>query len=551
MTRWIIASAAVILSALLHSGLARAAIYPGRGITTSTGNQRGLYLAIRPATAPPLSQAKINAIRASERVTREFFAEASGGKLDLRYTDVVDVPIALALNPQDNQLHRPNDWWGIAENYVRNTYGLDPESYQLNLFDVSATPEDVNQGWSGVATFPGNNLAMQAAPGPGWGQLVVDHELGHRVGAPHSSAWRLSDNNNFNPYIWNAKKQAYDEYAPALHGLSPVAYGVELDDYGDPLSVMGNISNGTFSVRQKRVNMNWLSSGQVPDLNATGDGVYRVYAHDELQATLNEQANVMGVVAGYAPNSQYGLTFTRNDQIFNKGANSFQNRTDAFTLEYRSQEEGVFVYLNDGLLDLDLAGGSDRNDRRRSLQVGDRFEDIIVSPSYFVGTGATNEWAAIGAPPPTPFHQLRPNWFEFNVLADGQDAIGKYVEIAVNTISYVPPGDLNNDGLFDQLDVNAFVSHWRASTIGFNSMAQWMMGDLDNSGLVDLDDAFRLREILTINSGRSIEFMHLVPEPHFFGSVTSCVVIGAAICSRRKRLFDRPSAFKTEPSSRV
>lgn len=126
-------------------------------------------MAIRPDTAPSLSQAKIDAIRARERVTREYYAEASGGKLDLRYTDVVDVPITLVLNPQDNQLHRPNDWWGIAENYVRNTYGLEPDSYQLNLFDVNATPEDVNQGWSGVATFPGNNLVMLAAPGPGWG----------------------------------------------------------------------------------------------------------------------------------------------------------------------------------------------------------------------------------------------------------------------------------------------------------------------------------------------------------------------------------------------
>jgi hypothetical protein len=153
--------------------------------------------------------------------------------------DIVDVPITLVTNPQDNQLHRPHDWWGPAENYVRNQLGLEPESYQLNLFDVSATPEDVNQGWAGLATFPGNNLAMQTALGAGWGQLVVDHELGHRVGAPHSSAWRLSDNNNFNPHVWNDKKQTYVEYSPTLHGLSPVAYGVELDEYGDPLSVMG------------------------------------------------------------------------------------------------------------------------------------------------------------------------------------------------------------------------------------------------------------------------------------------------------------------------
>jgi hypothetical protein len=209
--------------------------------------------------------------------------------------------------------------------------------------------------------------------------------------------------------------------------------------------------------------------------------------------------------------------------VFNKGANAFQNRTNALTLEYRSQEEGVFVYLNDGLLDMNLAGGSDRNDQRRSLQVGDSFEDVVVSPSYFVGTGAANEWAAIGAPPPTPFHRLRPNWFEFDVLTSGQDAIGKYVDIAVNTVTYVPPGDLNSDGFFNQLDVNAFASHWRADTDGLNSVAQWMMGDLDNSGRVELNDAYLLRKILIEQSGQSYTLMRSIPEPS--GAVLSCMII--------------------------
>lgn len=537
MVRWLEYVVAMSL-AFLASPDSHGAVFPGRGLTTSTGNQRGLYLVVRPDTAPPLSQTKINAIRASENVTREFFAEASGGRLDLRYADIVDVPMTLITGQQDNQLHRPNDWWGLAENFVRTQYGLEPESYQLNLFDVSATPEDVNQGWSGVATFPGNNLAMQVAPGHGWGQLVVDHEIGHRVGAPHSSAWRLSDDSRFNPYVWDERKNNYVEYSATLHGLSPLAYGVELDDYGDPLSVMGNISQGMFSVHQKRVNMGWLSSGQVPSLDVTGDGVYRVYAHDELQAMLNVTANVMGVVSGYEANSQYGLTFTRNDQVFNKGANAFQNRTDVLTLEYRSQEEAVFVYLNDGLLDLNLAGGTDRNDRRRSLQVGDQFEDVVVSPSYFVGTGAANEWATIGAPPPTPYYQLRPNWYEFDIMAKGQDAIGKYVEIAVNTISYVPPGDLNNDGLFDQLDVNAFVSHWRADTNGLDSVAQWMMGDLNNSGIVDLDDAYLLREILLDNANQAFGLVSRVPEPTTF-AITIFLMCSGSVYVRSIQLNRR------------
>jgi hypothetical protein len=133
VARCIVCAVSVWSLAIFFSPTAWAAVYPGRGITASTGNQRGLYLVLRPDTAPPLNQAKIDAIRASEAVTREFYAEASGGKLDLHYADIVDVPITLVTNPQDNQLHRPHDWWGPAENYVRNQLGLEPESYQLNL----------------------------------------------------------------------------------------------------------------------------------------------------------------------------------------------------------------------------------------------------------------------------------------------------------------------------------------------------------------------------------------------------------------------------------
>ncbi|MCA9236433.1 MAG: dockerin type I repeat-containing protein [Planctomycetales bacterium] len=509
-----------------------AAVFPGRTVTTSKGNQRGLYMAIRPDTSPVLSQSTIDAIRASETETRTFYAEASGGQIDMQYVDIVDVPLSLVSDSRDGQLHRPDDWWGVAENYVRTTLGVDPESYDLNLFDVSATPRDVGQGWDGLATFPGNNLAMQIAPGAGWGQLVVDHELGHRVGAPHSSAWRLSDNDSFNPYVWDEKNDAYVPYSPTLHGLQPVAYGVELDEYGDPLSVMGNISRETFSVHQKRVNMGWLSSGQVPDLDATGDGVYRVYAHDELQATMSSQGNVMGVVDGYDPNAYYGLTFRRDDEVFNKSAGVFETRPDTFTLEFRSQQDGVFLYLNDGLLDLDLAGGNDRNHLERSLHVGDRFEDVFVNPSYFVGTGEHDEWAGLAAPAPTPDNELRPEWFEFRLLASGSDAIGSFVEVAVEKIAYVPPGDLNDDGFFNALDVDRFVENWLADTSDLNSVAQHMAGDLDNNGRVDLSDAFLLRSILIEQSGSAFELTSYVPEP---GTAQLLGVVGvwAAVFWRR------------------
>jgi hypothetical protein len=93
--RCVVCAVSVWSLAIIFGPTAWAAIYPGRVITASAGKQRGLYLVVRPDTAPPLNQAKIDAIRASEALTREFYAEVSAGKLDLRYADIVDVPIRL------------------------------------------------------------------------------------------------------------------------------------------------------------------------------------------------------------------------------------------------------------------------------------------------------------------------------------------------------------------------------------------------------------------------------------------------------------------------
>jgi hypothetical protein len=296
---------------------------------------------------------------------------------------------------------------------------------------------------------------------------------------------------------------------------------------------MGNISHSTFSVHQKRTDMGWLSASQVPSIDTAGDGTYRIYAHDQLQAVLSPQANVMGVVDGYDTNAQYGLTFSRNDEVFEKGSNAFASRTNTFTLEYRAEEDGVLIYLNDGVLDLDLTGGADRNHRERSLQVGDKLEDIVVSPSYFVGTGAMNEWESIGAPAPTPYYELRPEWYEFRILNAGSDATGDFVDIAVATVGYVPPGDLNDDGFFDEQDVDVFVSSWNADTSQLNSIAQWMAGDLDNNGRVAMDDAFMLRQILLQHTSQLYEALASVPEP---SSVVLAWATLVSLCGFRRSL---------------
>lgn len=145
-----------------------------------------------------------------------------------------------------------------------------------------------------------------------------------------------------------------------------------------------------------------------------------------------------------------------------------------------------------------------------------------------------NEWASIGAPPPTPYHVLRPEWFELSVLSAGIDSIGYYVDIGVDTIAYVPPGDLNNDGQFNSLDVDRFVSGWMTDTRGLNSIAQQMQGDLDRSGRVDLTDAHLLRSILLQHGGSSYSLMSRVPEPS--GTLILCVGLAIGWLHRQPRL---------------
>ncbi|WP_442481873.1 dockerin type I repeat-containing protein [Aeoliella sp. SH292] len=526
---------ACLTVAFVASESSLGAVFPPRSTTNSTGRQTGLYLYLRPDTAVPLSPQRIAEVRASEELTRRFYAEASGGKLDLRYTEIVDVPITLVTG-SDGNLHRPNDWFGIAENYVRNQYGIEPESYRVNLFDVSATPGDVGQGWAGIATFPGNNLAMQTNITEGFGQIVVDHELGHRFGAPHSSAWRVTRDDRFTPCGWSSKSGAFEAYSPAKHGAVATPFGVELDDYGDPFSVMGNIHREQFSVHQKLTNMNWLTGAQVPDLDEAGEGTFRIYAHDQLQATYSAAQEVWGVVDGYDTNSVYGLTFDKNAELWNKNTRRFESRQQTVTVEFR-QDEGVLFYLNDGVLDLDPTGANDRNHRERGLGVGERIEDIAFGTSYFIGTGTAGEFLASNPTAPSPYWEVRPEWYEFRVLSEGLDAIGSFVDIAVDLVQYVPLGDLNDDGLFNDLDVNLLVANWLTDTNGLNSIAQQQRGDLNNSGFVDQSDAFLLRRILFENArfADAAAVLTLVPEPGAVVPGSLALVIGLCVALTRKR----------------
>ena len=99
---------------------------------------------------------------------------------------------------------------------------------------------------------------------------------------------------------------------------------------------MGNSSNnGDFRLQVKHDELHWLTDAQVPDLNALGEGTYRIYAHDELQSVTDVDGNY-GVSTGYNSGVLYGLSYTRQGQTFNTTTRNWVNQTQTIDLEYRS-----------------------------------------------------------------------------------------------------------------------------------------------------------------------------------------------------------------------
>lgn len=475
---------------LIIESTALADVFPGPAISRSQGAYQGIYLAIRGVNDAPLSQARIDQIRASEDLTRRFYSANSGGTYDLSYTHILDV--ALPLNPDGTRI---GDWWGDAENYVRSEYGIEPEAYHANIFDVSATTPDPGQGWSGVAIIPTNNYAIQADIATDWGQFVSDHELGHRVGAPHASAWRTLNDENYTSYAWESGPREYVPYDPTVHGHQSVTYGIHLDEYGNPFGTMGNISNGHFTVHEKLTDLDWLNSAQVPDLNAVGEGVYRLYAHDELITTIDPFNGRYGVEETYDSSALYGLTYDRRGERFNLNSGSFEQYTQTITLEYRAGSDGVQFHLDDGVLDVDPEGGVDRNNTERALELGQVIEDIDFGMSIYQATGEGDDFLSHSPPPPTNRWELATEWYEYSVLNTGVDSIGSYIEIDVDLIELSMAGDLNLDGAINPGDLVNFREHWLSDTSTFDSAEQFVRGDLDLNGTVDLNDAWLLADI--------------------------------------------------------
>lgn len=521
---------------VILAGSSSAQVYPPISGNRSQGQKTALYIVIRDEDAPVLASSRIDTIRQAETNMRRFYAAGSGGKFDMQFTHILDVPLAL-----NDDGTRPGNWRNLAQNYVRSNYSLEPEDFDSNIFDVNATSADDGQGWSGVYWGGTNDFAIQANINSDWGKIVLNHELGHRVGADHAKALRAVDNADFTPYVWNPSTAAYEVYNSPEHGLAPTPFGLRNDEYGNPFDTMGNITDGAFRMREKLQDLGWLNNSQVADLNISGDGSYRLFAHNELEPTVNT-AGVYGVTTGYDPSALYGLTFQRTAERFNTSSGRFDTYTQTIDLEYRVNDngagrDGVQFYLDGALLDLDLEGGTGRNNLERELEVGRSIEDIDFGMSMWdAGDGGNGDFLSYSPPPPSDPLSLRSNWFRFDVLQTGvevgdDDVARSYIDLLVSSQVGLNglAGDLNQDGFLDHFDVLAFRQGWRADTAGMGLLEAYLAGDMDFSGLTDLNDWFLFRQAFA-QAGLAAPTLTAVPEA---GAFSLLGVLGGAVGVRR------------------
>lgn len=497
-----------VMSGSLFSSAGFAAVFPGAISSRSQGLYDGLYMRLRDIDGPAMTPQQLQVIRNSEVISREYFAAASGGTYDVRYGEIIDVP--MPLNPdgtrRDDLVPGITGLDGVvayAENYVSTNFGLNSEAFQTNVFDVSSTEPEPGQGWAGLA-FGFNNFALQSDLDTSFGQIVVDHEHGHRIGAPHSSALRPVNDSAYTPYVYNHDAEAYEVYSPDVHGLTGNIYGIHRDEYGDPFSVMGNIGNGHFTVRDKSERLGWLSTDQVPSLFSLGEGVHRIYAHDELTPVYDETLDVYGVEEGYDEDAVYGIRYRRRSEEYQNDTGQFQFAGQDVFIEYRSGRDGLQFRVGNEIVDLDLEGGTDRGNLERELEVGRDIRGIdFAATQYQDGQGI--DFLSLNPPAPSKPWEVIPNWWEFRVLEQGVDETGSYIEFLAGRENYVIEegieGDLNTDGSLDVLDWQVFVANFNADLSSQTYTSRYLAGDLDGNGFNDYNDFLAFKNLYNATHG--------------------------------------------------
>lgn len=495
------------------------------GVWRYNGLKRALYYVVHDVNDPFSSaewDARVSLIRSREEDSRSFFAANSGGRFDFYYDPIV-IDAGISLNEDGT---RPDGWRNQVDSLAISLYGVNLNDYFLYAYDVDDTKATPGQGWGGLSS--GDAVYYQNPS-----TKLNTHEIGHRISLGHARAITPRNDSTYHTYVWDSVAEEYQPYIPGSSPYHATPFGAPRYEYGDPFDTMGNVSNGHFSVYEKR-DIDWLTDEQVPSIDVLGEGTFRIYAHDELTPVVN-QDGVNGVVQGYSDQLYYGLTFDRDGEEYDPASNTFVRSSQRIYLEYRSGEDGVAFHLDrnpfDGfddseLLDLDPEGAGSYGNRERLLEVGQGVEDIAFGLSNFtVAAGAINSTPSgvdflqdYNPPPPSDPTSLRPNWYHFLTLGTGADANGSYIEVAVSLVTPLNgiEGDLDQNGVVDQNDIDLFQYGWLDDTSSLDVFGKYASGDLNLDGVTDLTDLRLFRQVLIVldnGSVRADSFVASVPEP--------------------------------------
>ena len=149
-------------------------------------------------------------------------------------------------------------------------------------------------------------------------------------------------------------------------------------------------------------------------------------------------------------------------------------------------------------------------------------EDMTIR----VSTDETGSWgqSTIIHQGPAAYSDLvKLNDDQFGVLFEGGDALYNEILFAYMNYDDLDPapwngvnGDVNQDGAFDQLDVEAFIAAWKplSGEYFLGGVDSYLNGDLNFDGRLTLADVFELRQQLVASglSGEGLSQLTHVPE---------------------------------------
>jgi hypothetical protein len=194
---------------------------------------------------------------------------------------------------------------------------------------------------------------------------------------------------------------------------------------------------------------------------------------------------------------------------------------------------GARLYVN-GVAVAARTGGFDGNDNTSLVvgsNTGDDVDVLVGTEDFYQGILDDLELFVLG----TSTSTATP-YGTFNPLTDNQFIASELTGIA---------GDVNQDGALNQTDVDAFVAGWlsenRVGGLVVGDLNSYRAGDLNATGVTDLDDAFLLHSALVSAGQAGINFGALnggVPEPRSLALV-ACGLASLAIIrmsTRRKEL---------------